>query len=240
MSAKRSSAAAPAVRESGANRDASGGARSKAPTARLELPLRRRERRSHAERRAETRAKIIQAVVDAIAEVGFQRATAQVIVAKAGVTWGAVQHHFGSKDALLLAVLEDAFNRFAERLEDVGPGVTTVEERAAIFVDRAWEHFRSRSFRSTFEILFSHLGREEVSGAGDWRREMAAAWDRVWTAIFADAPVTRTQSLSLQHFTISTLSGLAQTMMLAGPAAGEPKRELALLKQTLARALSGV
>ena len=41
--------------------------------------------------------------VECIAELGFQRTTAQEITRRAGVTWGAVQHHFGDKDGILLA-----------------------------------------------------------------------------------------------------------------------------------------
>ncbi len=219
---------------------ASGGSgNSMTETVRFRLPLRRRARRSHAERTAETRAKIIAAVVDAIAEAGFQRTTAQVIALRAGVTWGAVQHHFGGKDGLLLAVLEDSFNRFAERLADVPLVKTTIAERASLFVDRAWAHFRSRHFRSTFEILLNHLGRGASSGAGDWRAHMARAWDRVWSRIFADARLPRRRSLMLQHFTISTLSGLAATRILEGGQAALPAQELELLKQTLTRALTG-
>src|ERR1700752_4404172 len=96
----------------------------------------------HAEPRPHTRARIIAAVVDGIAELGFQRTTAQEIASRAGVTWGAVQHHFGGKDRLLLAVLEDSFNRFAERLADLPLEKTTLAERASVFVDRAWAHFQ--------------------------------------------------------------------------------------------------
>jgi AcrR family transcriptional regulator len=211
-------------------------ARKNAPV-RLELPKRPRARRTHAERRAETRGKILAAVVDSIAEHGFQRTTAQTISARAGVTWGAVQHQFGGKDGLLLAVLEDSFNRFAERMQDIGPGASTLDERASQFVDRAWEHYRSKHFRSTFEILLSYLGRDEHADAGDWRGQMARAWDGLWSRVFADAEMTRAKSLALQNFTISALTGLAQTAMLAGPAARTPKAELELLKTTLANAL---
>jgi AcrR family transcriptional regulator len=203
---------------------------------RLDLPPRPRARRTHAERRAETRAKILAAVVDSIAEQGFQRTTAQAIAARAGVTWGAVQHQFGGKDGLLLAVLEDSFNRFAERMTDIAPGKTTLDERASLFVDRAWEHYSSRHFRSTFEILLSYLGREEHADAGDWRGEMARAWDGLWSRVFADAKLTRGKSLTLQNFVISALTGLAQTATLAGTAKA-PKAELELLKDALARSL---
>jgi AcrR family transcriptional regulator len=203
---------------------------------RLAPPVRPRRRRTHAERTAETRARLIAAVVDSIADLGVHGATAQVIVARAGITWGAVQHHFGGKDGLLLAVLEDSFARFAERLRDL-PLDVALDERVALFVERAWAHFRSRHYRSTFEILLNFLGREEQRG-GDWREQMQRAWDGVWSRIFSDARLPRRRSLMLQHFTVATLSGLASTLMLEGPTAVLPRWELGLLKDTLVRELA--
>ena len=53
----------------------------------VNLSLPSKGRRSHAERTAETRAKILAAVVESIADVGFQRTTASEIAQRAGVTW---------------------------------------------------------------------------------------------------------------------------------------------------------
>ena len=210
-----------------------------ARTRRLALAAAPRVRRTHAERSATTRAKIIETVVDLIARDGFQGFTAQRLAERSGLTWGAVQHHFGGKDPLLLAVLENSFERFAERLEHVGAEGTSLAARAALFVDLAWEHFRSRHYRATFEILLNYLGRAEHRGAGDWRIEMSQAWDRVWSRVFADAKLPRKRSLMLQHFTVSTLSGLAATLMLQDLGATLPKGELDILKTTLARELAG-
>lgn len=209
----------------------------RAARTRLTLPPAPRVRRSHAERSAATRAKIIDAVVDVIARDGFQRLTAQQIAQRSGVTWGAVQHHFGGKDQLLLAVLEDSFERFAERLQPIATTGTTLAARAGLFVDLAWEHFRGPHYRATFEILLNYLGREELPGAGNWRIEMSRAWDRVWTRIFADAKLPRKRSLMLQHFTVSALSGLASTLMLHGGSPTLPTWELEVLKATLLREL---
>jgi AcrR family transcriptional regulator len=197
-----------------------------------------RPRRSHAERSATTRAAIIAAVVDVIARDGFQGLTAQRIARRSGVTWGAVQHHFGGKDELLLAVLADSFERFAERLRDVAVDGTSVTARAALFVDLAWEHFRGRHYRATFEILLNYLGRAEHRDTGNWRLEMSRGWDGVWSRIFADTRLPRKRSLLLQHFTVSTLSGLASTLMLSGADVSLPKWELDVLKATLARELT--
>jgi AcrR family transcriptional regulator len=205
-------------------------------------PLRRpRERRSHAERKAETRAKLIAAVVESIAETGLARTTAPEIARRAGVTWGAVQHHFGGKDGMLVAVLDDSFRRFAALLETIPVEGTPLAERAALFIDRAWEHFSSPHYRSTYEILLHYLGREEKQrggAGGNWRERMFGAWDELWQRLFAGTRIPRSRHFVLQHYTISVLSGLASTLMLEDSEAAIRGGELELLKETLARELA--
>ena len=199
-----------------------------------------RARRSHAERTAETRTKILAAVVDSIAEVGLHRTTAVEITRRAGVTWGAVQHHFGDKDGILVAVLEDSFGRFAARLEDVPVERLALDRRVALFVERAWQHFCSREYASTFEILLDHLRREDppAQGGGRWQIEMSRAWERVWRRFFGDVAAPRKRQLRLQHYTVAVLSGLASTRLLEGGEPPPPRDELALLEATLVRELT--
>lgn len=196
-------------------------------------PRRVRPRRSHAERTAETRGRILSAVVETIAEAGFPAATAVEITRRAGVTWGAVQHHFGGKDGMLVAVVEDSFAHFAARLEDV-PRAGAVQRRVALFLERAWEHFGSVEYRSTFEILRSHL--REVP---NWQERMFHALDAVWMQLFGDAPIPRRRHFLLQHYTIAVLSGLSATLLLEGPHARLRPAELDLLADTLVRELQG-
>jgi AcrR family transcriptional regulator len=214
------------------------GARS--PAARARRPRgARRERRSHAERTAETRARILAAVRDCIAELGFRRTTASEITRRAGVTWGAVQHHFGDKDGILAAVLEDSFERFEARLAGVPVEGAPLGRRAALFVERAWEHFGSAHYRSTFEILLQDAPRAGAAGAGSWQRRMARAWDRVWRRLFADARIGRARQIALQHYAICVLAGLATTQLLEGEDAAARPAALELLAETLARELAG-
>jgi AcrR family transcriptional regulator len=204
---------------------------------RVELSLPARERRSHAERTAETRARIVAAVLESVAEVGFQRTTATEIARRAGVSWGAVQHHFGGKDAMLVAVVEDSFNRFAARLEGIPTVGASLAQRARQFIERAWQHFSSPEYRSTFEILLAFLGRED-GGAASWQGRMFRAWDAIWMRLFHDAPIPRRRHLVLEHYVISTLSGLASTLMLEGGAAALRDEELDLLTNVLVRELN--
>ena len=206
-------------------------------TPRIRIPARERTRRSQAERTAETRARIMRAVVECIDERGFPRTTASEITRRAGVTWGAVQHHFGDKDGILAAVLEDSFNRFAARVGDVPDETGSLEKRVSLFVDRAWEHFASPHYRSTFEILLSH-----VPDAGDdpaWQAEMFRAWNGIWQLLFGDVGLSRRRLAAVQHYTLALLSGLAALRVLEGEAARPREAELSLLKDTLVRELRG-
>lgn len=175
------------------------------------------------------------AVVESIAEVGLARTTAPEIARRAGVTWGAVQHHFGDKDGMLVSVLDDSFRRFAESLEGIPLEGTSLEKRAGLFIDRAWDHFGSAHYRSAYEILIHYLGRGDTR----WRDRMSRDWERIWRHLFADARLSRRRHYVLQQHTIAVLSGLASTLMLE---VGEPALRpavLELLKETLARELSG-
>jgi AcrR family transcriptional regulator len=194
-------------------------------------------RRSQAARTAETRAKILDAVIECITEVGFQRTTAAEITRRAGVTWGAVQHQFGGKNGILRAVVQDSFDRFAERLSDI-PGLEApLEDRVAGFVDGAWEHFGSDDYRSTFEILLSLDAPTEGGPEPVWQGEMMHAWSAIWSGVFADSRLSRRESLGLQRHTISALVGTAALRMIGTVPAHPPNAELTLLKSTLVREL---
>jgi AcrR family transcriptional regulator len=195
-----------------------------------------RERRSQAERTAETRARLIAAVIESIDEVGFTRTTAQEIARRAGVTWGAVQHHFGGKDGILIAVLEHSFDAFMDRLGALPVEDDPLPERVSLFIDRAWEHFGSPLYRTTFEIMREYSTGEGGSGGG-WQDQMFRAWNELWDRIFQARPRSRRRRFALQHYTIAVLSGLAGTLMLEGAGATLHAAELDLLKETLVREL---
>jgi AcrR family transcriptional regulator len=196
-------------------------------------------RRTQAERTAATRERIMRAVVESIAEIGFQKTTANEITRRAGVTWGAVQHHFGGKDGILAAVLEESFDRFAERLAAVRTDGVSLVERVSAFVDIAWAHFGSPDYRSTFEILLNYTREEEDDGVPIWESEMFSAWNRVWSKIFADVSLPRRKTVALQAFSISVVSGMAALAMLRRAVEPVHGAELDLLKRTLVREMSG-
>ncbi|KBZ60850.1 TetR/AcrR family transcriptional regulator [Mycobacterium colombiense] len=73
-------------------------------------------RRTQAERAAETRDALIGAARPLFASVGFADASLETIVRDAGVTRGALYHHFADKTELFAAVFEQVEGEMAARM----------------------------------------------------------------------------------------------------------------------------
>src|SRR5258706_14432846 len=65
-----------------------------------------RRRRTQAERRAGTRALLLEATVECLAERGYAGTTTTEVARRAGLSRGAQLHHFGTKTDLVTAAVE--------------------------------------------------------------------------------------------------------------------------------------
>lgn len=75
------------------------------------------------------RAQIMDAAIATILEAGFYRASSNAIARRANVSWGSIQYHFGSREALLIAVLEELNQRFTTTVRRARITGRTVDER---------------------------------------------------------------------------------------------------------------
>ena len=77
-------------------------------------------RRTQAERREATRTALLAAARQLFAEKGYAGAGREEIVARAGVTRGAMYHHFASKHELFRAVVEELEQEVMGRVAEAG------------------------------------------------------------------------------------------------------------------------
>ncbi|TIS54494.1 MAG: helix-turn-helix transcriptional regulator, partial [Mesorhizobium sp.] len=68
---------------------------------------------------AETRAKLIAAARHAFGTIGYAEASMDDFTASAGLTRGALYHHFGDKKGLLQAVIAEIDAEMAARVNEV-------------------------------------------------------------------------------------------------------------------------
>ncbi|EUA32688.1 bacterial regulatory s, tetR family protein [Mycobacterium intracellulare] len=111
----------------------------------------------------DTRAKIIDETVRCIVEEGFSAATAKHVAERAGVTWGVIQYHFGDRNGLLMAVVDDGVARLVDSLSSADVSELPLRDRIEVVVDTAWGCYSSPTSMAAFEILRETRGGPDPS-----------------------------------------------------------------------------
>lgn len=110
-------------------------------------------RRSQADRRAATRAALLDATIDSLVQHGYANLTTGTIVKQAGVTRGAHAHYFSSKADLMVQALD----RLAEKIsadvqKTISPVVSDSIADYEALIDRLWEIHRGPLFTAAIEL----------------------------------------------------------------------------------------
>jgi AcrR family transcriptional regulator len=131
-------------------------------------------------RRERTRAALLEAAARVYARRGFAGATLDEVAADAGFTKGAVYGHFGSKENLLLALLEDYFARDVAEQLALFDRERETWERPFAGSDRWMQRLLDEPDRfRLFVELWAHAQRDErlrarlASGLGAFRSTFA-------------------------------------------------------------------
>ena len=112
-----------------------------------------------------TRAMVVDETVRCVLEEGFGAASAKHITERAGVTWGVIQYHFGDRDGLLMAVVDQGFGQLLESLQAMERelGSTSGHSRAELVVNAVADAFLSPTSIAALEILIAtRAGRADV------------------------------------------------------------------------------
>ncbi len=150
------------------------------------------KRRTQKERSEKTRNRIITATIKSLVEVGYRNTTTERILEKAGVSRGALQHHFPTRDLLFEEVFTYAldtssFARFQKHYEWKG----SLSEYLHKILNEFWS---SHSWASHIFLLVKVLEvsrRDEETMSYDRRRfrEYTEAFSTWWMNLFTSIPV---------------------------------------------------
>jgi AcrR family transcriptional regulator len=104
-------------------------------------------RRTQAERRAETRARLLDATIECLIEDGYAGTTIRHVTERAGVSQGAQSHHFPHRVDLVASAFEhlaeQRIDRYADRVRTLS---TDRSVRLRALLDLLWEDFSSPLF----------------------------------------------------------------------------------------------
>ncbi|SDC42597.1 TetR/AcrR family transcriptional regulator [Actinokineospora iranica] len=99
-----------------------------------------------------TRARLLAAAVDCLADVGWSGSTVSVVAERAGVSRGAAQHHFPTREDLFTAAIEYVTEERLAHMRDGLPNLPPGRDRIEYVVHAIGEMYSSKLFRAALQL----------------------------------------------------------------------------------------
>lgn len=168
-----------------------------------------RARRTQEERRATTRAALLDAALECLVEYGYAGTTTQRVCARAGLSRGAHLHHFRTRPALVAAALEELALRRGEDIRREVEGLPQGDERVEQALDAIWGWFTGPLFQASVDLAAAARTDEELRASlVPVERRLSLETLRCCRAMLA-ADVDDPSRDPLIQMTLGTVRGLA-------------------------------
>jgi AcrR family transcriptional regulator len=197
----------------------------------------------NAERRAATRAKIMEAAVRCLAEFGYAATSTPLVARLAKVSRGSLLHQFPTKADLMLGVAEYAA---AARGATVFQELTPYPEGPDRFlhgVDAVWASLHTPAAIALMEVTIAARSDPELAQrypifAGDLEERLHRA--RMRMADNLGVPERLEEIEAMAHLTRVALNGLAMDSVFIGRKSPDEERVLRMLKALRQRLVAGL
>jgi AcrR family transcriptional regulator len=104
------------------------------------------------ERSRATRQRLLEAAIECLAGHGWPATTVSVVAEHAGVSRGAAQHHFPTREDLITAALEWMFERRTAQVAGIAAELPTGPGRTEALVVRIVEFFTDPLFKAALQV----------------------------------------------------------------------------------------
>jgi AcrR family transcriptional regulator len=174
-------------------------------------PRSRRRSSEDAATARDSRARIITAAIHCILERGFYRASSNAIAERAGLTWGVIQYYFGSRENLMLAVLEEGTLRLVGDLSSAEITGETLTERIEQFYTILEGYYADPEYLALTQVLLNlghdpHTSAQTLETMQRINVPVAQEISRLQSAVFAGLEV---RGEALRSLVFHVLRGLA-------------------------------
>lgn len=176
----------------------------------------------------ETRRKVLDVVVQTVIDIGYYKASSNEIARRAGVTWGSIQHLFGSRDQLML----DVVNYLGGAMEALVGGANiigdTLEERLGCILEVLAHSYDNDTYLVQMQILLELSANPRMSALAERGidRENGGTFDRLAQPLLAKAIGKVAAESDLVYFVFMTFRGYLISSALARRIAKLPEGAL--------------
>jgi AcrR family transcriptional regulator len=191
-----------------------------------------------------SRQRVLDAAIQCILEQGLYRASTNAIAEQAGLSWGVIQYYFGTREALMTAVLEEGARRLGETVAQATITGGTLAERVESYLEILDGYYGSPDYLVFMQVLISlsHDPRtsEQTRRTLDAINEAAQPpLNRLRSEVLAGTGVTRPAVGSLLFHGLRGLA-LSHLMLVTVPSVDFPavSRQFPEQRKLLAEALA--
>ena len=171
------------------------------------------ERRQQKDRTAATRAAVLEATVELLIERGYGGTSTRLAAERAGVSLGALQHHFPSKAGLSVEALRFVTSRLADEFVESTRQSGDPHDRFGAILDRLYVVFRGPTFAAAVEIHLASRTDEALQGpVRDLNRDIDALIRDSAESLMPEM-IDNPQFPALLQTSVSAVRGLALTAM---------------------------
>jgi AcrR family transcriptional regulator len=199
-------------------------------------------RTPQSERRAKTRARLLDAAIVCLAERGFAATTTVEVAERAGVSRGAQQHHFRTKSELLSAAIEHAFTQRLALFTTAVADRRATDDRDIIdlAVDIVWAMFQEPVAVAWIELTVAARTDPELQArVVSVSERMRATIEEQFRAVVPGGEHDQPVSEVAAKLTFAAFEGLIlQRMAAYDDAPGRAAAAVAALKRMLQAALA--
>lgn len=99
-----------------------------------------------------TRQRLLEATIDSLAEQGWSATTVGVVAERAGVSRGATQHHFPTREDLITGALEYMFDTRMDHARREAQEIAPGPGRTKLVVERLVEYYTGPMFKAALQV----------------------------------------------------------------------------------------
>lgn len=188
-------------------------------------------RRTQTERTRETVDRLRAATLSVISERGYAGTSTTEVARRAGVSRGALLHHFPLKIDLIADVAGHFWGEASANLKRIADRIDSNDTDMAGLVDDMWETvFRSASARMTVDLVSASLVDEELRGRIETHlKTLLESYERIAAEAFSTAGLEIRQRLALVQVATCALRGLRMQEMMRHDPEGSRAARAALV-----------
>lgn len=174
-----------------------------------------RSRRTQEQRSADTQRRLMDATIEALYEQGYARVTTSEIAERAGVSRGALMHHYATKEELVAVSVKRLLDETTEEIRSWLGRVRSGDLKLDDFLDHLWEMYSGKLLFVTIEHITEARHNETLrESLVPVVRMFHDALDTIWREFFRGTSLSSTEVETVLTTTTCMFRGMGiQTVL---------------------------